>query len=236
MRAFNLKATWLWSGLLLLLLPATAEAGTISFTNQTVDDLGTGFGNVLSLLVVHASPTEFGSVFWNGASDVIADNATNQSSTRTAGELLSAGITPTSGFSLIFNINEPGGAPELRLFDFALRFTDSTGAPLFSDLVYDAPVAGLELTQVGGGTGGAGWRFTVDLTPTEATAFYGDTSNRLGMYIESGQAITMSAGGPDSFYVGSHAAVPEPSTWVLAAVGALGFVAVRAVRGRRLRT
>jgi hypothetical protein len=52
------------------------------------------------------------------------------------------------------------------------------------------------------------------------------------MLIDPGDAITMAAGGPDSFFVGSHTAVPEPSTWALGAIGMLGLALAGVVKRR----
>jgi hypothetical protein len=208
------------------LLATAAHGGAISFTGQSIDLQGSGFGNTLVSLVLHANDQEFGSVLRSGASDVTSDDATNQSSTRTAAELLSAGISGAD-FGIVFNIAEPGSADDLILFDFSLRFTDGTGVPLFADVTYDAPLAGLLLNQIGGGVGGAGWLFEIDLAPAEALAFFASETNRVGMLISEDQAIQDSGGGPDSFFfIAPDAALhaPEPSALLLAIVGAAGLV------------
>lgn len=212
------------------LQPVAVVAGTITFTGNTIDLQGTGFGTTLTSLILHDNDSEFGSVLWNGAADVLTDDATNQSATRTATELATAGVNATN-FSVIFNVAEAKGqGTDVTLFDFAVRFQDSTGASLFADLVYDAPVGGIVLDQVAGGVGGAGWLFNIALTPGEAAAFFGTGSNRVGMIIESSQAIQNSSGGPDGFF---FAPVPEPSGVGLMVVGTVivGLVPLR----RRMR-
>lgn len=219
-----LASLWLWLASAFLFV-GSASGGTVSFTSQSIDLQGSGFGNSLVSLVLHANDDEFGSVLRSGGSDLTTGDATNQSSTRTATELAGAGIDEEN-FSIVFNIAEPGSASDLLLFDFSLRFTDSTGVSLFADVTYDAPVAGLLLDQFGGGVGGAGWLFKINLTPVEALAFFAVGTNRVGMLIEESQAIQDSGGGPDSFFF-----APEPNTLLLAVVGAIGLIA----RSRRSR-
>jgi len=192
------------------------RAGTITFPNQTLDLSGTGFGNVLTVLAVHANKSEFGSVLWNGASDVITDDGTNQSQTRAISELTKIGITDSSKLGLVFNIAESGNEPDINVFDFSMRFTDSTGAPLFGDVNYTAPGGGLLITQVANGVGGAGWLFRVNLSPAEEALAFGSSTNRIGMIITSGNAFTLSSGGPDSFFITN---VPEPASLGLLVLG-----------------
>jgi hypothetical protein len=220
-----LRSLWL-SLASAFLCVASAGGGTISFTGQSIDLQGTGFGTTLLSLVLHANDDEFGSVLRSGGSDVTIDDATNQSSTRTATELASANINDAN-FGVVFNIAEPGAGSDLLLFDFSLRFTDSTGAALFADVTYDAPLAGLLLDQISGGVGGSGWLFKINLTAAEALAFFAVGTNRVGMLIDQSQAIQDSGGGPDSFFFS-----PEPNTLFLAVVGALALSAWRWRRPR----
>lgn len=217
--------------LALCAVSAAASAGSITFTNQSADLSGTGFGNTLRILAVQANGSESGSVAWSGAADVLTGDATNQSQTLTAQTLASNG-TSASRFKIVFNIAEPGNSPTVKLFDFAMQFTDAAGAPLFADLVYAAPVGGLELSQVAAGIGGAGWLFDVNLTPAEALAFFGAGANRVGMSVAPGNAIQLTGGAAEVFFV---APVPEPASWLLALIGAvaLPLVVRRRLNGAR---
>ena len=47
-----------------------ARAAYITFHGETAEELGTGFGNVLQTLVLHATGSEWGSVVWGGPSDL----------------------------------------------------------------------------------------------------------------------------------------------------------------------
>jgi hypothetical protein len=219
--SLSLRATVSLALAMVVGLVGSAGGGTISFTNQAVDLQGSGFGTTLVCLVLQANNEEFGSVLRSGAMDVTTGDATNQSSTRTAAALLSAGIS-ASNFGIVFNSAEPGSGSDVLLFDFSLRFTDAVGVPLFADVTYDAPPAGLPLEQVGGGVGGAGWLFDILLTPAEALAFFSAGTNRVGMLIDESQAIQDTGGGPDGFFFS-----PEPSTLALAIVGLLGLAALR---------
>jgi len=214
-----------------------AFAGSITYTGTNVDLNGTGFGNVLNVLSVQNDRSEYGSVLWNGAADVLTDHATNTSQTQTAAVLQSIGIGG-SKFNIYFNGNEPGNASSVLLRDFSMHFLAADGTSLFDALVYTAPIDGLEISDFGG-TGQAGWVFEVALTPDESAMFFGNGTNRLGMSISADQAIGDVAGGAENFFIGSidgpsggGEPTPEPASIAVWAVGALavGFGARR--RGR----
>ena len=237
-RAYTLLSRIALAALLLGLWAAgpatTAHARTITFTNTLSGDHGVGFGNILSLLVVKAKDSEFGSVAWNGTSTVIKDDARNQSRTQSAKTLSDNGYTDY--LPLIFNIGEPGSASDITLHDFTLRFFADTGATLF-DLTYDAPPEGLNLVDAGG-TGQAGWIFDVNLEPSEVAAFYGNDKNRLGQFIDEDQAIENTAGSHENYFLiktydggggDPPTAVPEPASITLG-VFALGGVLLLAGR------
>jgi len=210
-------------------LPRAADAGIV-YTGNEVDQSGTGFGNVLTILAVQATPSEFGSVLWDGNDDVEAGDAANQSQTRTVSELLAAGIDETN-LTLIFNINEGGDSdPVLTLHDFDLVFQNDAGAELFRE-TFDAG-AGLDLDSAGTGNGASGWQFDVNFTTNAviAAAFFDTLTNRIGMEVASDQAIDNTKGSAESFFVTSP--VPEPSTLVQIL---LGLGALAAWRWRRKR-
>jgi hypothetical protein len=206
---------------------ATTNASII-FTNTQVNESGTGFGNVLTVLAVKQSgndTTEFGSVLWNGASDVLS-TAENQSQTRTVTELLAAGVN-AGNLQIIFNVNEGGDAdPVLTLHDFSIVFQNAAGAELFRE-TYDS-TGGTPLGAAGTGNGSSGWRFTVNFTANAAAAalFFGTTTNRIGMEIVGDEAIENVKGSAESFFVTAPVAAPEPSAGLLSLLG-LGLVATR---------
>jgi PEP-CTERM motif len=205
-----------------------AAYGELIFTGTQVDQNGTGFGNVLTILSVQATSSEFGSVLWDGGSDVESDDATNQSQTRTVAQLLAAGIDETN-LTLIFNVNEGGDTdPVLTLHDFHVVFQDASGAELFRE-TFDAG-GGLDLASAGMGNGVSGWQFDVNFTANAAAAatFFGTLTNRIGMEIASDHAIENTKGSAESFFVA--APVPEPSALVQILLG-LGLLA--AWRSRR---
>lgn len=203
-----------------LLCMACDTNASIIFTNTQVNESGTGFGNRLTVLSVQQkgnNTTESGSILWNGAADVDAGDATNQSETQTVADLLAEGINENT-LTVIFNINEGGEpAPVLTLHDFSLVFLNAAGAEQFRE-TYSAPVGGLDLDQAGSGNGASGWRFDVAFdNPAAAASFFSVPTNRLGMEIASGQAIEDTSGGAESFFVISP--VPEPSSGLLCLVG-----------------
>jgi hypothetical protein len=214
----------------------SSQAGTITFTGIQVDLNGTGFGNVLNLLSVQNTDSEFGSVLWNGAADVLTDNATNTSKTQTAAVMQSVGIGST--FSAIYNGNEPGNASSSTLHGFKLHFQGADGSSLF-DLLYTAPAGGLSISDFGG-TGQAGWIFAVSLAGNEAAQFFGNGANRVGMSIDRDEAIGDVAGGAENFFLhhgtdgpssgGGGEPTPEPGSiavWMIAALAAIQGARVR---------
>jgi len=208
----------------------SSQAGSIAFTGTNVDLGGTGFGNVLNVLSVAHKGTEYGSVTWNGSADVLGGDATNSSKTQSVASMQASGIGGTN-FAVYFNGNEPGNAPGVTLHDFTLHFLDSAGLSLF-DVAYTAPVGGLNISDFGG-TGQAGWLFQVMLSGAEQALFYGNTANRLGMSIASGQEIELTAGGAENFFLGpirtdpgpGGQSTPEPASLAVWGVLAVGLVA-----------
>lgn len=207
----------------LVVAPAIAVASTITFTNTGVAQNGSGYGNVNQLLVVSNNTSEYGSVYWNGSATATTVNATNQSLTYDSTFMAPYG----SNFGLLFNIAEPGGAPDVTLFGFQLTFQKADGTSLFN-VTYTAPSGGLNLTQTGAGVGSLGWLFNVSLTGSDITNFYGTGTNRIGMSISANNAITGSAGAAESFSIATAPslavqAVPEPTMPLLLGVGLLGL-------------
>ncbi len=188
--------------------PAPALGVGISFVGP-FDDTGTGFGNVLNVLSLQNTPSEWGSVLRAGGVDVLAGDATNQSSTRTVAEMAAANVF-ASNLGVVFNINDPGVSPSVTLQTFTMRFYDSSDNVLF-DGTWTGPMV---LAPVNQGTGGAGYRFDVTLTAAQAAAFFGDPGARIGMLVPQGSPVTMTADGPDNFYL-----IPAPGTLALLVAG-----------------
>jgi hypothetical protein len=217
--------------LISLCAPQSARCELI-FTNTEVDENGTGFGSVLTILGLQNKSSEFGAVLWDGSDDVLTDGATNQSQTRTVAELLGAGIDE-SNLLVVMNVSEGNGPPPvLTLHDFDLVFQDAAGGELFRE-TFDAG-AGLPLGTAGTGNGQSGWLFNVTFTTNAAAAatFFDTPTNRLGMEIKSDQAIENTKGAAESFYVTSPAAIgiPEPSAIIHALLALVGIVAIRSSR------
>lgn len=200
---------------------SSASAASIVFTGITAQS-GTGFGNVLNLLSLRpAGRTTFesGSVLWDGSQDILMGDATNTSQTQTVSTLLANDITAAT-FGLVLNINE-ASEKTVTLQSFALRFLDAAGGTLF-DADFVPSGGSLTLEQAAGGTGSAGWIFSVHLNSAERESFYGDPDNRIGMIVSD--AIIGVSGGPENFFVVS-APAPEPSAFMLMLAGLTALAA-----------
>jgi hypothetical protein len=212
---------------------STAEAATITFTNAQVAEGGTGFGSVNNLLALSNTPTEYGSVTWNGSSAVLGGHATNASEVQTTATILNG--TSNSDIALIFNIAEPGSDTEVVLHDFNLLRFNSAGV-LQETITWNSN-GGLTLSSAGQGVGRSGWLFRV------TGADLSNGTDVWGMEILSNQSIdnsiTQTAGAAESFYVTSLAGdfvvtpVPlPPAAWMgLGLLGALGVA--QHIRRRR---
>jgi hypothetical protein len=212
-------------------LSGFATAGLVTFTNTTVDQGGTGYGNINQILGVQCGQpgcTETGSVSWDGVADVLTADATNQSQTLTSGFLQGLGIN--NAFSLIFNLNE-SVIKTLTLGDFRLTFQDAAGGSLFDIDWTGGPIVldtvGSDGTAGGGsGQGNSGWVFDVTLTAAESLQFYGAAGNRLGMALLD--PITGASDGPENFFIANRQQqIPEPATLMLVGGALLGLSLTR---------
>lgn len=186
-------------------------APVVSFNNQVYNDSGAGFGNVLTLLALHAQGTEAGSIQRSAGLDMRTGDATNQSRTVSVGDLAAANVNTTT-LGLVFNISQPpGGGSSVTLRAFSLIFYNANDTVLFTaDFVAAQP---LVLDQVGAGVGTAGWLFNITFSAPDAALFFGATGNRIGMVLPDGTPILNSAGGPDTFYL-----IPTPGALSLGGV------------------
>jgi len=200
---------------------ALIPVGPVSLT-------GTGMGTVSTLLTIQNTPTETGSVAFNGTTDVLTGDAKTGASLTLTRTLSQVGITRASDLSIIFNPSEPSttGESSITLTDLVLRIFSATGSTLFTSGVFTPRFFP---TTVDIGTGNSGFLFALDSTDAalaQATAFTGAFgTNRIGLSASG----TGSAGGVETFFVANRAGgggnnVPEPGTVPILLVG-LGLIA-----------
>lgn len=217
------------------------QAAYITFSNEIVEDTGTGFGNVLSVLALQqhgSATTEAGSVLWNGSADVLGGDAKPQSQTVTVAQLAANGFD-SSNLIVILNLNQTGSHPELDVHSFTMRFYTSVDGSSYFDAVYDindvwntGSTLGLSPEGNGLGTGQAGYAFRVIFEGTESADFFANAAHRIGALVDTPIDNEANAG-PENFYMGDAdisqvIPIPEPATLaVLLLTGSLALLAPR---------
>ena len=211
-------------------------------------DIGVGFGNILQTLVLQATPSEWGSVSWDGANDVLGvagDDTHNMSQTQTVADMKAKGMN-AGNLLMVFNLNQTGpptSSTPLDLHEFTVNFYASDGTLLFAaPYVEGVPGPGpgantassLGLTVNGQGQGSAGYIFPVTFAGNEGTDFFSTDTNRIGVSVpESDPIRDTSDDGPEGFYV-----APEPATLIVLALGLLPVLIGKSRRfnsNRRMR-
>jgi len=228
---------------LFLGLPTIASAGSVSSVGLPVDLESVGSGNILTLLTLQATPTESGSVTWNGSADVRTGNATAGSFTRSVAELRNIGIEGHS-FGLVISGNESASGKSVTVPKFTMRFFGADGSKLF-DAVFTAQ-SGKSSIPGFGSSDQTGWLYRVWLSDSESDLFYASDANRVGVLIDPTSPIGQTSGGAETLALlqldivcgpgGGGDQTPEPAsvlTWLLASAGVW---TVRNGRRRRLPT
>ena len=230
-----------------LALAVAAALGFASSANASLtliapeDFSGTGLGSVNTILTIQSpgsTSTEFGTVAWNGSTDVLSGanvlTGASQTQTRTLTQL---GITSAATLRVVFNASEPGG-DSITLNNLTLSIFNANGTSFFTaplDHAYS-----FANTQTGTGNSG----FVFGLNGTETTQLQtllnplgGNFSSlRAGLFANASDAT----GGNETFFVANSTAlpptaIPEPDSYalMLAGLGLLGFVASRRKRSQK---
>jgi hypothetical protein len=207
-----------------------AFADLIESTPFEIQQTGTGFGNVSTLITLQTangmSTTEAGCIGFSGSTTDCGITQVGKIKNTSSTQPVPSGAT-AADLRFIFNADQPKGG-SITLDQLEVSFYGTSSTPLFTASLASS-LTPLTLTSTFPGVGKSG--FVFQLSPSEVTSVNAILSSTTE--IGAGFSASGASGGPDTLFLetvpSTHPTIPEPASSALVGAGLLivGFFGKR---------